>query len=201
MCFSFLPWQGKLWVLAEGGGSAGGCRKFLQTFPPWCPCPNPHSGIQPHQNSVRGLGEALAEDVFWLRLKDYLHLPLPCLTIYLPLQAKVMCLLIAVDYHIQELSSSNPPFPPLECAFRAKMKLLPVLQRRTWADQSGGQEGGPGFWVLQRHQHWAFVLKGLWSHLNWDVRGGKVKEATYFNGKALAWESGDLGSSADSAFH
>lgn len=138
MCSSFLPWQGKLWVLAEGGGSTRDCRKFLKTFPPWCSYPNPHFGFQSYENRIRrdssspliqGLGEALVEDTFWLELKDSLHLPLTYLTIYLPLQARVMCLLIALDHRVQELSSPSPPFPPQNVLSELKMKLLPVLWR------------------------------------------------------------------------
>lgn len=88
---SFLPWQGKLWVLTEGGGSTVDCRKFLQIFPPWCSYLNPHPGVQPCQNRegvsitessplpTPGIGEALTEVMFWLGLKVSLHLPLKCL--------------------------------------------------------------------------------------------------------------------------
>lgn len=79
MCSSFLPWQGKLWLLAEGGGSIGGYRNFVQIFPPWCSYPNLHPDIQFQQNRIRvdsfpypcpGYGKALAKDMFWLGLKD-----------------------------------------------------------------------------------------------------------------------------------
>ncbi|KAL0600709.1 Diacylglycerol kinase gamma [Plecturocebus cupreus] len=36
---------GKLWALTEGGGSIGGCIKFLQIFLPWCAYLNASSGI------------------------------------------------------------------------------------------------------------------------------------------------------------
>lgn len=38
-----------------------------------------------------------------------------------------MCLLIALDHHVQELSSSNPPFPPQNVLSELKMRLLLLL--------------------------------------------------------------------------
>lgn len=99
---------------------------------------------------------------------------------YLPLQARMMCLLIALDHHVQELSPPNPPFPPQECAFRAKNEATSCSldEDMSWSEQRPRR--GPGFWALQRHQHWAFFLKGPWSHISWNVNGEKL-ETTYFS--------------------